>query len=254
MLSIIGRYAYNLIYSFIYFIFFLLRVIYHCTTSTSYYRELFFQFFKLGYLSVSIVTVTSIFTGAVLALQSYMGLSQFNIENSIPGLIIISMTRELGPVLIGLIFAGRVGSGICAELSSMKITEQIDALATLYIDPFKYLIFPRVISGIVCLPLLVIVGDIFGIYGGYLVGVYKLGFNGHMYIENTVAFLNYSDVFLGLIKAAIFGFVITLIGCYYGYHCNSGAKGIGDATTKSVVINSILILLLNYVIASVFFS
>ena len=254
ILRIIGEQTCKIFFYWGLLLFFVSRVVYCCFTSVFYFRQLFSQIFKLGYLSLPIVALTAIFTGAVLTLQSYIGFSRFNIESAIPGLVVISITRELGPVLIGLIFAGRVGAGICAELSSMRVTEQIDALPTLYTDPFKYLIFPRVMSGIICLPLLIIIGDIVGVYGGYLVGVYTLDFNQYEYIDNTIRFLDYKDIFSGLIKALAFGFTVTVIGCYYGYYCNSGAQGVGIATTKSVVVSSILILILNYIITSIFFS
>lgn len=254
MLSVLGRTTCILACSVFVFLIFTLEVIYHCFFSVLRFRELFLQIFRLGYLSLPIVGFTAIFTGAVLTLQSYIGFSRFNIESAIPGIVVISLTRELGPVLVGLIFAGRVGSGICAELSSMKVTEQIDALPTLYTNPFNYLICPRVIAGALTLPMLVIVADIIGVYGGYLVGVYNLGFNNHVYVENTINFLNYKDVLSGIVKALVFGFIVTITGCYYGYNCQGGAQGVGSATTKSVVLGSMLILLANYVITSLLFS
>ncbi len=241
-------------YALMCFFCFALRTIYHSLVALMYPRSILAQLFKLGYASLPIVSLTAFFTGAVLTLQSYIGFSRFSIESAIPSLVVISMTRELGPVIIGLIFAGRVGAGICAELSSMKITDQIDALSTLYAHPMRYLVGPRVIAGLISLPILTILGDIIGIYGGYLVGVYSLGFNQHIYIEKTIDFLYFQDVLSGLVKATFFGFTVTLIGCYYGYHCTSGTQGVGQGTTKSVVISSILILMLNYIITLLLFA
>ena len=145
------------------------------------------------------------------------------------------MTRELGPVLAGLMVAGRVGASMAAEIGTMRVTEQIDALTTLSTDPFKYLVWPRLIAGLLMLPLLVIVADIIGVFGGYIVGIYKLGFGPYEYINNTFEFLETEDVVSGLVKAAVFGFLVALMGCYQGYHSEGGAQGVGAATTKAVV-------------------
>jgi phospholipid/cholesterol/gamma-HCH transport system permease protein len=164
------------------------------------------------------------------------------------------MTRELGPVLAGLMVAGRVGAAMAAEIGTMRVTEQIDALTTLSTDPFKYLVVPRLIAGILTLPLLVLIADIIGVLGGFLVGVYKLGFNDAAYLRNTIDFLQFQDVFSGLVKAAVFGFMITLMGCYHGYTSRGGAQGVGMATTSAVVSASILILTFNYFITEAFFA
>ncbi len=253
MFRIVGSYFCDVSCGASNFIMFSLRAVFHCCFPLSHFRQLFLQVFRLGYLSLPMVSLAAIFTGAVLTLQSYTGFSRFHIESAIPGLVVISMTRELGPVLIGLIFAGRVGAGICSELGSMKVTEQIDALPTLYADPFRYLVSPRVIAGIISLPILVLIGDIIGVYGGYLVGVYKLGFNKYVYVENTIRYLDYVDIISGLVKAFIFGFLVTLTGCYYGCYCGFGAQGVGIATTKSVVMASVFVLLANYLITLLFF-
>ena len=198
--------------------------------------------------------MTAVFSGAVLALQSYTGFSRFSAESSIATVVVLSITRELGPVLAGLMVAGRVGASIAAEIGTMKVTEQIDALFTLSTDPIKYLVVPRVIAAVLTMPCLVLIGDIIGVMGGYLVSVYKLGFNGITYIKNTVEYLETIDVVSGLVKAAVFGFIIAIMSCYHGYHSNKGARGVGTATTDAVVSSSILILLSNYLITELFLS
>jgi phospholipid/cholesterol/gamma-HCH transport system permease protein len=190
----------------------------------------------------------------VLVLQSYTGFTRFNAESAIPDIVVISLTRELGPVLAGLMVAGRIGAAMAAEIGTMRVTEQIDALSTLSTNPLKYLVVPRLIAGLISLPLLVIVADVIGVFGGYVIAVYKLDFNSTAYIRNTVNFLTTLDVVSGLVKAAAFGFIIALMGCYHGYHSRGGAQGVGAATTNAVVSASIMILVLNYFITEAFFS
>jgi phospholipid/cholesterol/gamma-HCH transport system permease protein len=168
--------------------------------------------------------------------------------------VVLSITRELGPVLAGLMVAGRIGASMAAEIGTMRVTEQIDALTTLSTNPFKYLVVPRLLAGVLMLPLLVLVADIIGVFGGYLVGVYKLGFNAGVYINSTVDFLEPLDVISGLVKASVFGFLIALMGCYNGYYSKGGAQGVGAATTNAVVSASILILTSNYIITELFFA
>lgn len=212
------------------------------------------QIISIGYFSLPVVAITAVFSGAVLALQSYTGFSRFSAESSIATVVVLSITRELGPVLAGLMVAGRVGASIAAEIGTMKVTEQIDALFTLSTDPIKYLVVPRVIASVLTMSCLVLIGDIIGVMGGYLVSVYKLGFNSVTYIKNTMEYLKTIDVVSGLVKAAVFGFIIAIMSCYHGYHSNKGAKGVGTATTDTVVSSSILILLSNYLITQLFFS
>lgn len=219
-----------------------------------YLKAILKQFVEIGYYSLPVVGLTAIFTGAVLALQSYTGFSRFNAESSIASVVVISITRELGPVLAGLMVAGRVGASMAAEIGTMRVTEQIDALRTLSTNPTRYLIVPRVIAGIVMLPILVLIADVIGVYGGYLVSVHKLGFNPATYIKSTVDFLQTKDVVSGLVKASVFGFIIALMGCYHGFNSGRGAQGVGQATTNSVVSASILILCFNYLITELFFA
>lgn len=220
-----------------------------------YYPKLIIKHMvNIGYYSLPVVGLTAIFTGAVLALQSYTGFSRFNAESSIATVVVISITRELGPVLAGLMVAGRVGAATAAEIGTMKVTEQIDALVTLSTSPYKYLFAPRLVAGVITLPLLVLIADIIGVFGGYLVGIHKLNFTAATYLNKTFEFLESKDVITGLIKASIFGFIITLMGCYHGFKSERGANGVGAATTYAVVSASMLILFSNYFATEYFFS
>ncbi|WP_455373514.1 MlaE family ABC transporter permease [Limibacillus halophilus] len=230
------------------------QAISHCVRPPFYPRLILKQMMDIGYYSLPVVGLTAIFTGMVLALQSYTGFARFSAESAIPNVVVVSITRELGPVLAGLMVAGRVGAALAAEIGTMRVTEQIDALTTLATNPFKYLIAPRIVAGVLMLPILVLVADVIGVFGGYLVSVYKLDFNAGNYLKNTVDFLEVTDVVSGLVKAAVFGFLVSLMGCYHGYHSRGGAQGVGTATTNAVVSASILILSFNYVITELFFS
>src|SRR3954462_4013041 len=223
-------------------------------TPPFYPRLILRQIVDIGYFSLPVVGLTAIFTGMVLALQSYTGFSRFNAESAVATVVVLSVTRELGPVIAGLMVAGRIGASMAAEIGTMRVTEQIDALSTLSTNPFKYLVAPRLIAGLTMLPLLVIVADIIGVFGGYLVGVYRLDFNPAAYIGRTWEYLEPMDVISGLVKAGAFGFIIALMGCYHGYQSRGGAQGVGAATTNAVVSSSILILVFNYLITGLFFS
>jgi len=230
------------------------RALSHCVRPPFYPRLILKQMIEIGYYSLPVVGLTAIFTGMVLALQSFTGFARFSAEAAIPNVVVISITRELGPVLAGLMVAGRIGASMAAEIGTMRVTEQIDALVTLSTNPMKYLVAPRLIAGITMLPLLVLVADIIGVFGGYVVSIYKLGFNPGTYIRNTIDFMETLDVVSGLVKAAVFGFLITLMGCFHGYQSRGGAQGVGIATTNAVVSASILILTFNYIITELFFS
>jgi len=208
---------------------------------------------EMGFLSLPVVALTALFTGMVLALQSYTGFSRFNAESQIASIVILSVTRELGPVLAGLMVSGRAGAAMAAELGTMRVTDQVDALSTLSTDPMKYLVAPRLLAGIIALPLLVVVADILGTMGGFLVATLKLGFNPSTYILNSYNTLQRDDVISGLIKACVFGFIIALMGCFNGYRSKGGAQGVGAATTSAVVSASILILALDYVLTQLLF-
>lgn len=219
-----------------------------------YTRLMLRQFVDIGYYSLPVVGMTALFTGMVLALQSYSGFARFNAESAIATVVVLSVTRELAPVLAGLMVAGRIGASMAAEIGTMKVTEQIDALRTLSTNPYQYLVAPRLLAGTIMLPILVLIADIIGVFGGYLVGVYKLNFNAASYLKQTWDFLEFMDVFSGLVKAAAFGFIVALMGCYHGYHSGRGAQGVGRATTNAVVGSSILILIFNYLLTQAFFS
>lgn len=222
-------------------------------TPPFYPREFLKQFMAIGYFSLPVVGLTALFTGAALALQIYAGGARFNAESVVPSIVAIGMVRELGPVLGGLMVAGRVSSSIAAEIGTMRVTEQIDALTTLSTDPMKYLVAPRTLAATIALPILAGIGDIIGIMGGYLVGTTRLGFNSGNYINNTIDFLQAQDVTSGLIKAAVFGFIIAIMGAYQGYNSGRGAQGVGRATTNAVVSASVMILAANYILNELFF-
>jgi len=211
-------------------------------------------FAEFAYFSLPMVALIGLFTGMVLALQSSTGLSRFNAEAEIANLVVISMTRELGPVLTAVMVAGRVGAATAAQIGTMRVTDQIDALSTLSTNPMKYLVAPRLLAGFLALPILVVVADIMGVLGGYLVAVLKLGFTSEIYLKNTLDFMTTLDVVSGLVKGAVFGLLIALLGCYNGYRSQGGAEGVGAATTSSVVVASVLIFFFDYIITELFFS
>ncbi|HYC02517.1 MAG TPA: ABC transporter permease [Azospirillaceae bacterium] len=233
---------------------FLALAVSHIFRPPFYPRQILRQVIDIGYYSLPVVGLTALFTGMVLALQSYSGFSRFSAESAVATVVVLSITRELGPVLAGLMVAGRIGAAMAAEIGTMRVTEQVDALTTLATNPFKYLVAPRVLAGTLMLPLLVLVADIIGVFGGYLVGVYRLGFNPGTYLDRTIEYLEVMDVVSGLVKAAVFGFFIALMGCYHGYHSKGGAQGVGAATTNAVVSASIMILVFNYLLTGIFFS
>ena len=212
------------------------------------------QMVEIGYFSLPVVGLTALFAGMVLALQSYTGFARFSAEGVIANVVVLSITRELGPVLAGLMVAGRIGAAMAAEISTMRVTEQVDALTTLSTNPMNYLVAPRLIAGLTMMPFLVLVADVIGVFGGYLVSIYKLGFNASTYLHRTWDFLEAEDVISGLVKAAVFGFIITLMGCYHGYHSRGGAQGVGAATTNAVVSACILILCFDYILTEMFFA
>ncbi|MBM3548425.1 MAG: ABC transporter permease [Alphaproteobacteria bacterium] len=226
----------------------------HMVRPPFYPRLIGRQMIEIGYFSLPVVALTTLFSGMVLALQSYTGFARFSAEGAIATVVVLSMTRELAPVLAGLMVAGRIGAAMAAEIGTMRVTEQIDALTVLSTDPYKYLVVPRLIAGATMLPLLVLIGDILGVFGGYLVAIYKLDFNAAAYLRRTADYLEFMDVVSGLVKASVFGFLVALTGCYHGYNSKGGAQGVGQATTNAVVSASILILVFNYIITELFFA
>jgi phospholipid/cholesterol/gamma-HCH transport system permease protein len=233
---------------------FALEAVSHLVRPPFYGRLLLRHFIEIAYFSLPVVALTAIFTGMVLALQSYTGFARFNAEGAVANVVVLSITRELGPVLAGLMVAGRIGAAFAAEIGTMRVTDQIDALTTLSTNPMKYLVAPRLLAASIALPLLVVVADILGVMGGWLVGSVKLGFASQAYLSATLNFLQFTDVVSGLVKAAAFGFIIALMGAWCGYNSRGGAQGVGGATTTAVVASSILILALDYVLTELFFA
>ncbi len=226
----------------------------HLGRAPFYPREFGLALLQIGYFSLPVVGLTAFFTGGALALQIFAGGARFSAEAVVPQIVAIGMVRELGPVLVGLMIAARVTSSIAAEIATMKVTEQIDALVTLSTHPMKYLTLPRVLAATLVMPLLVGVGDIIGIFGGFIVGIKSLGFNPAAYLQNTADFLELRDIVSSLAKGAVFGFIAALMGCYYGMNSERGAMGVGRATKGSVVAAAVLILAANFLLTQAFFA
>ena len=227
-------------------------VISAAVTPRWYPAEIFRQMVRIGFYSLPVVGLAAVFIGAALALNIYVGGARFNAEQFVPTIVVLGITRELGPVITGLMLAGRVSAGIAAEVGAMRVTEQIDALTTLSADPKRYLYAPRFIAAVLTLPLLVLVADIIGVAGGWLVGVGSLDFDNITYLRNTMDFLTIEDVLAGLIKAAVFGAVIAIMGCYQGDRSSAGATGVGRAATLSMVGAAVLVLAFNYILSTIF--
>ncbi|MGC8202846.1 MlaE family ABC transporter permease [Aliiroseovarius sp. PTFE2010] len=226
----------------------------HALRPPFYIREFAQSLLTIGYFSLPVVGLTAFFTGGALALQIYAGGSRFSVEAVVPQIVAIGVVRELGPVLVGLMIAARVTSSIAAEIATMKVTEQIDALVTLSTHPMKYLTVPRVLAGLIMVPILVGIGDVIGIMGGYIVSVHQLGFNPSTYIRNTWNFLENIDIVSSLVKGCVFGGIATLMGCYHGMNSGRGAQGVGRATKTSVEAAAMLILAANFLLTNLFFS
>jgi phospholipid/cholesterol/gamma-HCH transport system permease protein len=204
----------------------------------------------IGVKSLFIIALTSGFTGMVLGLQGYHTLRQFGSESALGSLVALSLIRELGPVLGSLMVTARAGSAMTAELGIMRISEQIDALDVMTLDPIKFLVAPKMLAGILVVPLLVGIFDVIGIYGGYIVGVKLLGVNAGRYFDGMKESLVFKDVWGGAVKSLSFGLIVTWVSCYKGYNCGHGAKGVSDATTEAVVLSAILVLMWDYIVTS----
>lgn len=253
-LAAIGRYVLTALAAIGRIALFAAQAVSHLARPPFYWREFGHALMHIGWLSLPVVGMTALFTGGALALQIYAGGARFNAETVVPSIVAIGLTRELGPVLGGLMVAARVASSIAAEIGTMKVTEQLDALTTLSTNPMKYLTLPRVLAATLAVPLLVGVGDALGIMGGFLVGIGRLDFGAATYLHNTIDFLEGWDVISGMIKGAAFGFIVALMGCYYGMNSSRGAQGVGGATKAAVVAASVLILASNYLLTELFFS
>lgn len=211
------------------------------------------QMVIVGVRSLPIVSITSFFTGMVLAFQTAYQINRFGAEIYVGGIVAMSMFRELGPVLTAIVVAGRVGAGMTAELGSMKVTEQIDAMSSMGVDPLNYLVAPRVIATILMLPILTIYADFIGYFGGFVIGVFKVGLNAGQFIDRTVQIVDPRDITTGLMKTFVFGAVVSLVGSFMGFRSKGGASGVGQATTAAVVIASILILIADYFMTSIIY-
>jgi len=206
-----------------------------------------------GVDSLVIAFFVSMFTGIVIAMQTAYQLARFGGAVYVAGLVAVSIARELGPVLTALVVAGRVGSAIAAELGTMKVSEQIEALETIALNPIRFLVVPRFLALAIMLPCLTIVADVAGIIGGFIVGVFNLHLNPALYLDVTFRFLTTKDVMTGLAKSLTFGIIIALVGCYYGLNTKGGAEGVGKSTTKSVVVSFILIILFDCILTGIFY-
>lgn len=211
-------------------------------------KHIIAQMSHLGVDSLTIVSLTLLFTGVVFTLQTAHELIRFGAQSTVGGLIAIAIGRELGPVLVGVVCAGRVGAAITAEISTMKVTEQIDALRVMAVSPVDYLIVPRMLACMAVVPLLTVFGDLVGVFGGYVVAVYYSGISSYLFMNSIDLFATVKDLTGGLIKAIFFGNVIAVLGCYYGLNCPEGAEGVGKATTKTVVASIIVIFILNAIL------
>ena len=218
-----------------------------------YFKNLGQQFLEIGFYSLPVVAATAIFTGAVMALQTYAGANRYGAESTVPSIVVLAITRELAPILVGLMVAGRVSTSIAAQIGTMKVSEQIDALYTLSTSPFKYLILPRIIATTISMPFLVLIADVIGIFGGTVASVTSLKFDLSIYLNNTINFLKYEDVYSGVVKSIVFGFIVAVSGCYCGFNSKGGAEGVGKATIDAIVYASIGILLSNYFMTELFF-
>ncbi len=254
VLAAIGRFVLGGLASIGRVVLFAGRAIARAVMPPYYPARLAEQLVVIGYFSLPVVGLTALFTGAALAQQIFIGGSRFNAAATVPAVTVIAIVRELGPVLGGLMVAGRVSSAMAAELGTMRVTEQIDALTTLRTDPFRYLIAPRIVAATFAMPFLVVVSNVIGVLGGFALATTRLGFNAANYLDRTVSFLKTDDVVSSLVKAAVFGFIVALMGCYHGFRSSGGAEGVGKATTDAVVSAFILILLSNLIITVIVFG
>jgi len=216
-------------------------------------RNLFKQLERIGVDSTPVVLITALFTGMVIALQTYAGFKRFEAQSMVGALVGVALTRELAPVLAALMVAGRIGSSIAAEIGTMRVTEQVDALEVMGVDPVHYLFVPRMLAGVIMLPLLVGVADLVGIYGGFFLLVNVFGENPDLYLNKVYQYTEVWDVVSGLIKAGVFGYIIAMVGCYKGLRTTGGAEGVGRSTTSAVVSASLLILTADFFLSKLMF-
>ncbi len=253
-LTLLGRAALGLMRRIGALTLFFLNALIRIPPTVRYPRELSRAFLQVGWLSLPVVGLTAVFTGAALALQIYAGGSRISAEAVVPQIVAIGIVRELGPVMVGLMIAARVTSSIAAEIATMKVSEQVDALVTLSTDPMTYLTAPRVLAGLVTVPVLVALGDILGLFGGFLVATQGLGFNGASYVNTSWNFLAPIDITLSLVKGAVFGGIAVTLACHAGLNAGRGAQGVGMATKSAVQAAAILVLAANVILTAVFFG
>jgi phospholipid/cholesterol/gamma-HCH transport system permease protein len=252
-LEVVGQFVQDLLEGFGRFFELLYRTVLGTLRPPYDLKALRDQLVRVGVDSVPVVFLTTLFTGAVMALQTFNGFARFHAESYVGSVVALSMLRELSPVLSGLMVTGRAGSAMAAELGTMRVTEQIDALVSLATDPVQYLFVPRVLAAIIMVPLLVVLGNAMGIWGGYLVAVKILGANPVIYVDNTFQFLRMNDLWSGVIKAGVFGGLLSLIGCQRGFDTMGGAEGVGRSTTSAVVTGSLAILVSDFFLTKVLF-
>ena len=215
--------------------------------------QLFIQLEFIGVASLSIILLTSFFTGAVMALQSSYAFGLFDANSMVGPAVALALTRELGPVMTALMIAGRCGSAMAAEIGTMRVTEQIDALTTMAVNPVQYLVLPRMIAAVIMKPLLAVVFDFIGTVGAWIVSTYLLDISSTLFYEMVVSYVDIDDFTNGLVKAAFFGLIIALVSCYKGFNTTRGAKGVGIATTESVVLSSVWVLVSDYFLTAILF-
>ncbi len=236
------------------FFYLTLRAIAAIFTPPRFPSEMFIQMDAMGVGSLNIVVLTGLFTGMVLALQTALSLETFGAKNYVGRVVSLSMVRELGPVLTALMVSGRVGSGIAAELGSMTVTDQINAMRAMGSDPLRKLVVPRLIAGLSMVPLLTILSDTIGLIGGWLISVVILKIPGGLYFTSSIDALDLIDIITGLIKPVVFGGIIAMVGCYMGLNTTGGTQGVGRATTQSVVVCSVLVLASDFLLTRIFFA
>ncbi len=254
MLALLGRYSLATIREIGKITAFTAKGLKACLTPPFYFKEILRHVVVVGFYSLPIVALTALFAGMIIAIQTYVGFTRFNAEGAVATVVVICITRELGPVFAGLMVTGRVSSAIAAEIGSMKVSDQIDALTTLGVDPFKFLVAPRMLAGMLMVPFLVLIADIIGVMGGFLISTTVLDFSIGSYINQTVQNLEAIDVISGLVKASFFGLCMSVFGCYHGFNSDVGARGVGNATTSAVVASCIGVLALDYLLTAVFFG
>ncbi len=254
LLIVVGRFMLQLFAAIGRVTAFAITVIWRGLTPPYYPARLFEQLARIGWFSLPVVGLTAIFTGAALAQQIFTAGTRFNATSTVPAVVVLGMVRELGPVLTGLMVAGRVSSAMAAEIGTMRVTEQLDAMATLRTDYYRYLIAPRLFAALIAMPILVLIANGIGILGGYALAIYKLDFNSVGYLKTTRHYLEADDFRMALVKSAVFGFFIALMGCYHGLKTSGGAAGVGQSTTQAVVSTFILILLSNLLITVIAFG